>query len=140
VDHKASRPSTIIRATVERQDLAPVAIRGVDRVLDGDEAAPHELCSRRSGRRRDFNANTRFFTMFAMSREQDRISQVFGATQPQSIVEAFDRLGFADLHIMVLRRRDGMSGVSGSRQRGEGEGLVAVALLNSEEPDALDGE
>src|SRR5215212_10272446 len=41
---------------------------------------------------------------------------------------------------MVLRRRDGMRGLSSARQRGEGEGLVAVALLNAEEPDALDGE
>src|SRR5437762_3929390 len=41
---------------------------------------------------------------------------------------------------MVLRWRDGMSGLSGTRQRGEGEGLVAVAFLNAEEPDALDGE
>src|SRR5207245_2259715 len=41
---------------------------------------------------------------------------------------------------MVLRWRDGMSGLSSTRQRGEGEGLVAVALLNAEEPDALDGE
>jgi len=77
--------------------------------------------------------------MFAMSREQDRISQLFGATQPKSIVEAFDRLGFANLHIMVLRRRDGISGLSGTRERGEAQGIVA-ALLNAEEPDALDGE
>ena len=41
---------------------------------------------------------------------------------------------------MVLRWRDGMSGLSGTRQRGEGEGLIAVAFLNAEEPDALDGE
>src|SRR5829696_3360216 len=33
-----------------------------------------------------------------------------------------------------------MAALSSTRQRGEGEGLVAVALLNAEEPDALDRE
>ena len=41
---------------------------------------------------------------------------------------------------MVLRRRDGMSGLSSTRKQGEGERLVAVALLNAEEPDMLNGE
>src|ERR1700730_686246 len=41
---------------------------------------------------------------------------------------------------MVLRWRNGKSGLSNTRQRGEGQSLVAIALLNAEEPDALDGE
>ena len=41
---------------------------------------------------------------------------------------------------MVLRRCNGMRGLSSARQRGEGQRLVAMALLNAEESDRPIGE
>jgi hypothetical protein len=82
VNSQASRPSAIIRIAVERQDLAPVAIRGVDRVLDVGKAASDELRACRSGGQRNFNADARFRAMFAMGGEQDRVAHVVGDTQP----------------------------------------------------------
>ena len=51
-----------------------------------------------------------------------------------------DRLRFTDIDIMVLGRRNGMCGLSGARERGKGERIVAVALLDAEEADGPIGK
>src|SRR5580698_11292882 len=50
VDRDASRASPIIRIAVERQDLAAIATRGVDGVLQLGEAALDEFPTRRARR------------------------------------------------------------------------------------------
>lgn len=66
VDHDAFRASPIIRIAIERQDLAAIATRRVDGVLQLRETALHEFAARRPGRYGNLDAGPGLIAILAV--------------------------------------------------------------------------
>jgi hypothetical protein len=80
-------------------------------------------------------SNPGFFAMFATRRQQNRIAQVVRSAEPQTVVKAFHRFALADIDVVILRRRNAVCTASIKRQGGDRQRLVALTLVNAEEPD-----
>ncbi len=135
MDHDASRASPIIRVAIERQDLAAIATRGIDRALQLGEAALHELRAIGAGRHGNLDPGPCLIAVLPMRGEDDRIAQAVGLAEPQTVIETFHRRTLADIHVVILRRRDSGSIAVISGQRRDAQRLVAVLLKDAEKPD-----
>jgi hypothetical protein len=55
-------------------------------------------------------------------------------TKPKAVIEAFHRRAFADVDVVILRRRDGGCVPAIATQRREAQRLVAMLFVNAEKP------
>ena len=135
VHHDASRASPIIGVAIERQHLAAIAARGVDGTLQLGETALHELRAIGAGRQGNLDPGPGLTVILPMRGEHDRVAQAAGLAEPQAVVEAFHRRDLADIHLVVLRRRDSVGIAAACGQCRDGQRLVAVCFVDAEEPD-----
>jgi hypothetical protein len=70
-----------------------------------------------------------------MRGEDDGIAQAVGLAEPQTVIETFHRRTLADIHIVILRRRDSGSVAVFSGECRDAQRLVAVLLEDAEKPD-----
>ena len=115
MDHDAARAPAIISVGIEREDLAAIAARRVDRALQFGEAALHELSAERASRYGDLDPGSGLVVVFPMRGEHDRVAKVAGSAEPQAIVEAFHRRAFADIDLVILRRHNSVRAFRPSR-------------------------
>ena len=71
----------------------------------------HELRAVSADRHGNLDAGPCLEAVFPMRGKDDRVAQAVGSAEPQAIVETFHRHAFADIHLVILRRRDG-SGIA----------------------------
>jgi hypothetical protein len=137
VDHDASGASPIIRIAIERQDLAAIATRGVDRALQLGETALHELRAISAGRHGNLDPGPRLIAILPMRGEDDRVAQTINLTEPQAVIETFHRRALADIHIVILRRHYSVSISAIFGQCRDGQCLVAALLVDAEIGSAM---
>src|SRR5205807_4493951 len=110
---------------IEREDLAAIRTRGVDRTLQLGETALHEFRAMRARRHGNLDPGSGLPSVFTVGGEQDRVAKVTGLAKPHSIIETFYRRVLADIHFLVLRRRDRRSVAIFSAQRRDRHRLIA---------------
>ena len=135
MDRNASRAPSIIAIAIERQDLAAIGTRGVDGGLQLGETALHELRAIGAGRHGNLDAGPGLVAVLPVRGERDRVAQAVGSAEPQAVVETFHGRALADIHILILRRRNSLGIPAISGQCRDGQCLVAVLLVEAEKPD-----
>jgi hypothetical protein len=82
MDHDALRSSAIIPVAVEREHLAAIATRVVDRVLQLGEATLHEFGALRAGGHGNLDPGPGLGAVFPVRGEHDGVAQVAGPAKP----------------------------------------------------------
>ena len=135
------RASAIIRVAVERQHLAAIATRRIDRALQLGEAALHEFRAIRAGRHGNLDPGSGLAAVFTMRREHDGVAQAAGsgkATGRYRGISPARRRRHRHRDTAPARLRWRVPAVPG--QCGEGQRLVAVLLIDAEKPHRSCGE
>src|SRR5579864_5492464 len=140
MDCDASRVSAVLRAAIERQDLAAIRTCRVYRAFQFGETALHELRAHLAGRHRYLDAGSSLAIVLAMRGEQDSVAQAVSLAEPQAVIETSHRCVLADIHLVILCRRDCGSGLVVGGQCCYGQCLVAVPLVDAKKPDWRYGE
>src|SRR5579863_198368 len=140
MDCDASRASVIFGAGIERKDLAAIGTRRANRALQFGKTALHELRAYLAGRHRYLDAGPSLPTVLTMRGQYDGVAQAVSLAEPQTVIETFHRRALADIHVVILRRRDRGSAVVVDGQCRDGQRLVAMLLVDAKKPDWRCGE
>jgi hypothetical protein len=132
--HDAPGAPAIVVVGIERQHLAAVAARLVDRAFQFGEAALHELRALGAGRHGDLDPDLELPAMLAVRRQHDSVAHLAGPAQPQAVVETSHRRALADIHLVILRRRDGVGVAAVAAQPRKRQRLVAMLVVDAEKP------
>jgi hypothetical protein len=100
----------------------------------------HELRAISADGHGDLDAGPGLVPILPMRGEHDRVAQAVGLAQPQAVIETFHRRALADVHIVILHRRDSLSIPAISAKSRDGQRFVAVFLVNPKKPDRRCGE
>jgi hypothetical protein len=95
----------------------------------------HELRALGAGRHRDLDPRSGFTAILAVRGEHHGIAQIIvGPAQPQAVFETFDWRALSDIHVVILRRRDGLRMPAVPEQCREAQRLVALLFVDTEKP------
>ena len=94
----------------------------------------HELRAIGAGGHGNLDPGPCLIAVLPMRGEDDGVAQAVGLAEPQTVVETFHRRTLADIHIVILRRRDSGSIAVISGQCRDTQRLVAVLLKDAEKP------